>query len=361
MTTVSDHIGERFGHLVVIRCVREPKKHRKFECKCDCGRTTITDVCNVLAKRTSSCGCYEDQIRRSRFTNLVGQKFGKLLALERIVVKRSSGGIYTKYKCRCDCGRVICTYSNGMRNGRIKSCGCFEPQLAAKHALICDYKKHARKRGFPFELSLNEFVEVCSKDCEYCGSAPSKLIGNCYKSGPFTYNGIDRVDSHLGYIVKNCVPCCTTCNRMKMKLTLDKFICCIKKIYSWTALGIDPPNDQEYSKRITKRTRGIHVLWTEYRNSSADRGLPFELSFEEFSDICSKNCHYCNRHPSLVFEGRDGTSRYGGIDRVDSSKGYIHKNVVPCCQICNRMKLAMSLNDFITHVTKIVGHQNAAH
>jgi hypothetical protein len=25
------------------------------------------------------------------------------------------------------------------------------------------------------------------------------------------------------------------------------------------------------------------------------------------------------------------------------------------------MKLAMSLNDFITHVTKIVGHQNAAH
>ena len=253
-----------------------------------------------------------------------------------------------------------------MRNGRIKSCGCFEPQLAAKHALLCEYKKHARKRGLPFELSLNELVDMCSKDCEYCGSAPYKLIGNCYKSGSFTYNGIDRVDSQLGYIVKNCVPCCTTCNRMKMKLPVYKFFYCTKRIYLWTVLGMDSPgidyqNDKEdYNQRITKRTRGIYVLWTEYRNGAADRGFPFELSFEEFSDICSKNCHYCNSRPSLVFEGRDGISRYSGIDRVDNSNGYVHKNVVPCCPVCNRMKLAMSLNDFITHVTKIVEHQNAA-
>lgn len=31
----------------------------------------------------------------------------------------------------------------------------------------------------------------------------------------YTYNGVDRLDSSMGYTPDNCVPCCWECNNMK--------------------------------------------------------------------------------------------------------------------------------------------------
>lgn len=42
-------------------------------------------------------------------------------------------------------------------------------------------------------------------------------------SGLFAH-GIDRVDNSVGYTIENCVPCCTSCNFMKGKMTKDDFI-----------------------------------------------------------------------------------------------------------------------------------------
>ena len=47
---------------------------------------------------------------------------------------------------------------------------------------------------------------------------------------------------------------------------------------------------------------------------------------------------------------RNGSYVYSGLDRVDNSIGYILENVVPCCVTCNSMKMAMSYNEFITHL-----------
>jgi hypothetical protein len=38
------------------------------------------------------------------------------------------------------------------------------------------------------------------------------------------FNGIDRVDNSKGYILGNCVPCCSWCNRAKADGTLAKFM-----------------------------------------------------------------------------------------------------------------------------------------
>ena len=45
-----------------------------------------------------------------------------------------------------------------------------------------------------------------------------------------------------------------------------------------------------------------------------------------------------------------------GIDRVDSSKGYTLDNCVPCCSICNTMKLNYTLQEFSDHITKVYNH-----
>ena len=41
--------------------------------------------------------------------------------------------------------------------------------------------------------------------------------------GSYKYNGIDRLDSAFGYRLGNCVPCCSTCNRMKSNMGSTDF------------------------------------------------------------------------------------------------------------------------------------------
>lgn len=59
------------------------------------------------------------------------------------------------------------------------------------------------------------------------------------------------------------------------------------------------------------------------------KGQEFALTFNEYTNLISKTCHYC--HSDL--------SPYGiGLDRLDNSLGYIPSNVVPCCPSCNRIR-----------------------
>jgi hypothetical protein len=70
-------------------------------------------------------------------------------------------------------------------------------------------KYNAHQRGFIFTITEKQFESLVKSDCAYCG----------LKGG-----GIDRVDSQLGYIISNCVPCCRYCNSSKRDLTLIRFI-----------------------------------------------------------------------------------------------------------------------------------------
>jgi len=54
-----DISGQRFGRLVVIRRAKVPGQspHQFWECRCDCGNTTIANVNNLRNGTTRSCGC----------------------------------------------------------------------------------------------------------------------------------------------------------------------------------------------------------------------------------------------------------------------------------------------------------------
>ena len=42
-----------------------------------------------------------------------------------------------------------------------------------------------------------------------------------------------------------------------------------------------------------------------------------------------------------------------GIDRKDSSKPYAPDNCLPCCSICNQMKMDLSYDDFKSNISAI--------
>lgn len=97
------------------------------------------------------------------------------------------------------------------------------------------------------------------------------------------------------------------------------------------------------------RVRTKNHYWTlngqfhQYKKRAKKSGMEFLLSEEECKKFYQTKCVYC---------GGDITGL--GIDRIDNKKGYIITNVVPCCSRCNFMKHVLSVDDFISHIKKIL-------
>lgn len=86
--------------------------------------------------------------------------------------------------------------------------------------LYVRYNIGSKKRNIQFELTIEEFNKLVCSPCYYC---------NVYSEEEVI--GVDRVDSEIGYILDNVVPCCEYCNIMKNDLSLEDFIEHVSKIY----------------------------------------------------------------------------------------------------------------------------------
>lgn len=71
------------------------------------------------------------------------------------------------------------------------------------------YISNARRAGHIWSLLDNEFLVLLQASCNYCGVYPAE--------------GVDRVNSDIGYIKDNCVSCCRDCNWAKSAYTLEEF------------------------------------------------------------------------------------------------------------------------------------------
>lgn len=83
--------------------------------------------------------------------------------------------------------------------------------------------------------------------------------------------------------------------------------------------------------------------------SCRKRGLENELSFEDWCDITSRPCYYTGRKPSNRVQSTKGDQEYiySGIDRLDSTQGYVKGNCVPCCIQVNIAKNNDTVEDFL--------------
>jgi hypothetical protein len=75
-------------------------------------------------------------------------------------------------------------------------------------------------------------------------------------------------------------------------------------------------------------------VFRKYKYRARKRGRRWAISFKLFRHLISQLCFYCSAPPS----NKDRACTYTGIDRVDSYKGYLVSNVLPCCGKCNGIK-----------------------
>jgi 5-methylcytosine-specific restriction endonuclease McrA len=100
-----------------------------------------------------------------------------------------------------------------------------------------------------------------------------------------------------------------------------------------------------------------NILLSRLNKRYNHRGLTCNLNNSEALSLFKAECHYCGvknsnkhiyklPHISHIFY-------YNGIDRIDSSKGYIRGNVLSCCKKCNVAKSDMKYDEFINHIKRI--------
>jgi hypothetical protein len=98
--------------------------------------------------------------------------------------------------------------------------------------------------------------------------------------------------------------------------------------------------------------KGVGKLRAEYNRQirgAIKRKLEFTLTLEQTETLFNGVCYYCNSTP---VKDHRGLVR-NGIDRIDSSRGYILDNVISCCSICNVMKSNYTAKEFVEHMQKI--------
>lgn len=81
--------------------------------------------------------CQEHNISLSHLThttlkNLIGQKYGRLLVLERDISKPSGHQKSVYWLCKCDCGNIISTTSYHLISGNTCSCGCLQKERTSE-------------------------------------------------------------------------------------------------------------------------------------------------------------------------------------------------------------------------------------
>lgn len=181
----------------------------------------------------------------AKIINIIGQKFGKLTVINMRQDRGNKNQII--YDCKCDCGNNHIVSGESIRSGKSKSCGCnrrtppnkeIDRTLAVwKQLYKSTIEKRNKKKNITItDIELDEFILLSKGNCFYCGSEPSNKAIDRHRTTNeerciVNYNGLDRVDSNLGYFKSNVVSCCKYCNTAKNTMTKGEFLKWVKKIY----------------------------------------------------------------------------------------------------------------------------------
>lgn len=153
----------------------------------------------------------------TRYKNIEGQRFGKLL----VVAYNGSKNNSAKWICKCDCGNTKIFSTNVLTTGHTKSCGCLHREIMLKNNM-----KHGMHKTTLYQKWL-DIKKRCnnenSKDYKNYGGRGIKMCEEWKDNFAVFYNWavesgynehlkkygsinttIDRIDVNGNYEPSNC-------------------------------------------------------------------------------------------------------------------------------------------------------------
>lgn len=190
MSAKIDLTGVVFDHLTVLGPDgRARSGHRLWSCKCICGNVKSVSATNLRTRHSTSCGC----MKRNRLRDYI----------------REHGPQNVKHA---------------------------NPMTKMHNAVIRSYKLGARNRGLMWGLSDQRCIALFARNCTYCGRPPGNVktrASSGSTASPYSYSGIDRIDSGVGYVNGNVCACCSICNRAKSAMTHEEFFSWIDQLVTY--------------------------------------------------------------------------------------------------------------------------------
>ncbi len=303
MGTKANLVNQRFGKLLVLEEVPIRRNGSVvWLCQCDCGVKKEMTSASLVQAGTTTCGCAGKE-------DLTGKKFGRLL-----VIKEEYGILKIRKRrtwlCKCDCGNFDYVSTNKLTVQGKKSCGKCKRVVQRQ-----DMASKKFGRLTVLEEELGQFKKRGRQGVTW------KCKCEC---GNITY--VETGVLNNGH-TKSC-----GCGELENK----RNIC----------------NERRLERTKNRDPRRVTAKFVFDKNYS-DGDLPFEI----FMKLTQQNCHYCNSAPSNNLkncslkhsqEYRDESLfTYNGLDRIDSNKPHDIDNLVSCCKHCNYAKRDRDYNEFV--------------
>lgn len=142
----------------------------------------------------------------SKFIDLTGNRYGKIVVLERA----ENRGKKTMWKCICDCGNYTITGASELRSGTTKSCGClkFESRNSTHglrktrlYGIWCKMKDRClREKNPAYKWYGGRGITICKEWLDDFTNFYNWSMQNFYDDNL----SIDRIDVNGNYEPDNC-------------------------------------------------------------------------------------------------------------------------------------------------------------
>jgi hypothetical protein len=183
-----------------------------------------------------------------------------------------------------------------------------------------------KRKKLIFELNSQDLLNYDEPKtcCFYCGISRRYVV-----------LGIDRMNSQLGYVRENCVPCCSQCNYMKRELLPEEFKQHVYSLYNYFV--INSKLSDEYLKQLSQDLWSSSICDVDgfqhpRRIRSIESSLPVETLNMEEEVICLSSSPYYHELKCIVIMDLDGKMRENTVDRYKKIKlsEAIELGKIPC-------------------------------
>ena len=232
--------------------------------------------------------------------DITGQKFNYWTVISFSHKAESNNAGYWNCKCKCGTERSVRSYA--LTSGKSKSCGCLQKETSNEPQLDLTGNIYGSLKVISLIRPIGLYGWMWNVEC-ICGTK-KQVLGNNLKQGKTK-----------------------SCGCSKKGISIESF----------------------WKNEINS-----------YKRSAKNRNFEWNITDELAKEIMQFNCIYCGSAPSQnmskAYLRRNITFKRNGIDRIDSSKGYIEGNVVSCCASCNYKKGSKTVDEFLDESLAIYNH-----